>query len=572
MGHTVADMHSALRELFQTIVTVQRLKSIWRDSASWANDRAEKSRIASGVACAEHGHMKLIASLSLFAIATVAFGAERINQEGRILGPLPVVSQPILFNTPTADAVVSAMQIMPVTSPWNEDVSRLPLLSNSAAMIAQITNDLATSRRTLRAFFEMNYVLVPDAQPTLSIQFFNYPDESDLDGGISPNGLYPIPVNLPVETWPNQTGTLTLSQWQQDVNNTGGDRHSIIVKPGAGFIWETWLTKLAAGAWQASNGAKFDLKTNTLRTAGWTSADAAGLPMFPALVRYDECERGMVEHAVRLVVKRTRVGPIYPATHQASVGNTTSPDIPAMGQRLRLNSNFLIPPTWTKQEKAVCLALKKYGGIVADNGGFLSFSVCPDDRFPSGAFDHLSTIAVGNFEVVQSTGATQGPRSPGAPAASAGPAQTIPFGATASLQGSITTTGPAPVVHWKSYAGPGTVTFGNAALAATTATFSLPGVYTLMLSADDGLHAVAYDAVTIHVAFAANGFASGGDFIVRFPTVPTRSYRVEESPDLSPTTWITTADNISGNGNTIDISIAGAFTMARRFYRVKVLP
>ena len=346
--------------------------------------------------------MKFLLGLFLFAFATNASGGQRINHEGRILGPAPVVTQAILFNTAQADAVVAAMQIMPVTSAWNEDVSRLPLLSNSAAMIAQITSDLAANRRTLRAFYEMNYVLVPDDQPAQSIHFLNYPDESDLDGGVSPNGLYPIPANLPVETWPNQTGNLTLAQWQQDVNSTGGDRHAIIVKPGGGFIWETWQARLVGGAWQASNGAKFDLKTNALRPAGWTSGDAAGLPMFPALVRYDECERGMVEHAVRLVAKRTRVGPIYPATHQASVGNTTDPNIPAMGQRLRLKASFVIPANWTKQEKAVCLGLKKYGGLVADNGGFFSFSVCPDDRFPGNAFDNLSTIAISSFEAVQS--------------------------------------------------------------------------------------------------------------------------------------------------------------------------
>ena len=140
--------------------------------------------------------------------------------------------------------------------------------------------------------------------------------------------------------------------------------------------------------------------------------------MFPAVVRYDECERGMVEHAVRLVVKRTRVGPIYPATHQASVGSTTSPDIPAMGQRLRLKAAFVIPASWTIEEKAVCLGMKKYGGLVADNGGFFSFSVCPDDRFAANAFSDLSSIAISNFEVVQSTGPTGGPRSPGAPTAS----------------------------------------------------------------------------------------------------------------------------------------------------------
>lgn len=516
--------------------------------------------------------MKLIAGLATFAFAATALGGERINHEGRILGPVPVVTQPVLFNTPQADAVVAAMQIMPVTSAWNEDVSRLPLLANSDAMIAQITNDLAANRRTLRPFFEMNYVLVPDTQPAQAIHFFNYPAESDLDGGISPNGLYPIPPTLPVETWPNQTGNLTLTQWQQDVNNTGGDRHAIIVKPGAGFIWETWLTRLVDGAWQASNGAKFDLKSNTLRPAGWTSADAAGLPMFPALVRFDECERGMVEHAVRLVVKRTRVGPIYPATHQASVGNTTSADIPAMGQRLRLKAGFVIPATWTKQEKAVCLGLKKYGGIVADNGGFLSFSVCPDDRFAANAFGNLSIIAISNFEVVQSTGATQGPRAPGAPSASAGSGQTIPFGAVATLQGSVSAAGTTPVVRWRKYAGPGTVNFGDAAQAATTASFNLPGTYTLMLSADDGTHAVAYDVVTINVVLTADGSASGNDFVIHFPTLAGRMYQIEESPDLSPASWTAAGTSVSGNGSRIDVPITGALNKTMGFYRVKVLP
>ena len=516
--------------------------------------------------------MKFIAGFVFLAWGAAAWGGPRINQEGRILGPAPVVAQPVLFNTAQADAVVAAMQIMPVTSAWNEDVSRRPRLANSDAMIAQITGDLAANRRTLRAFYEMNYVLVPDSQPAQSIRFFNYPGESDLEGGTSPNGLYPLPPNLPVETWPNQTGALTLAQWQQDVNSTGGDRHAIMVKPGAGFIWETWLTKFASGAWQASNGAKFDLKSNTLRPAGWTSGDAAGLPMFPALVRFDECERGMVEHAVRLVVKRSRVGPIYPATHQASVGSTTSPDIPAMGQRLRLKATFVIPATWTKQEKAVCLGLKKYGGIVADNGGFLSFSVCPDDRFPANAFDNLPTIAIGSFEVVQSTGATQGPRAPGAPNASAGGEQTISFGAVAALQGSVSAPGAAPVVQWKKYAGPGTVSFGSAAQAATTASFSLPGTYVLLLSADDGTHAVAFDAVTVNVMLAAEGTASNNDFVVHFPTLPGRSYQLEESTDLAPASWTTVANNLSGDGSFFHVPVAGALSKGRAFYRVKVLP
>src|SRR5437867_1824206 len=169
------------------------------------------------------------------AFATSAHG-ERINQEGRILGPAPVATTPTLFNTPEGDAIVSAMQIFPVTNAWNEDISRRPLLANSDTMIAQLKSDLLASRQTLQPFYEMNFVLVPDSQARVTIPFLDYPDESDLDGGTYPNGLYPIPSHQPIEGWPRETGSLTLEQWQMDVNNTGGDRDGIMVAPGAGPI------------------------------------------------------------------------------------------------------------------------------------------------------------------------------------------------------------------------------------------------------------------------------------------------------------------------------------------------
>ena len=143
--------------------------------------------------------MKTLALVLSLAFALTAV-AERINHEGRILGALPAVTQPLLFNTSEADAVVSAMQIMPRDSAWNEDISRRPL---SRQQRRDDHTDHHRSRRpsrsNLRPFFEMNYVLVPDNQPALPINFFNYPDESDLDGGTLPIGLYPIPANLPVE-------------------------------------------------------------------------------------------------------------------------------------------------------------------------------------------------------------------------------------------------------------------------------------------------------------------------------------------------------------------------------------
>ena len=438
-------------------------------------------------------------SLILSFIVTAAAQSERINQEGRILGPAPVVTTPTLFNTPQADTIVSAMQIFPVTNPWNEDISRRPVLSNSATMITQLKSDLSSTRQTLRPFYEMNYVLVPDNQARVTIPFLDYANESDLDGGTYPNGSYPIPSNMPIETWPRDTGSLTLQQWQMDATNVGGDRHGIIVAPGAGSIWETWQMKLTNSGWQASNGAKFDLNSNALRPAGWTSGDAAGLPMFPALVRYDECERGAVEHAVRLCVPKTRREYIYPANHYASSIAATSTQYPAMGQRFRLKATFAVPSGWTIEEKAVCYGLKKYGAIVADNsGGFFSISVCPDDRFASNAFDNLSTIDVSNFEVIQTTGPNEGPRSPNAPSVNAGADQTISTLST-TLSGSIVDPSGNATIVWKLYSGPAPVNFANANAATTLVNFTQPGGYTFELSADDTVHAVAYDAVIVNV-------------------------------------------------------------------------
>ena len=471
----------------------------------------------------------LTVSLILSCVVTAA-AQERINQEGRILGPAPVVTSPTLFNTPQADAIVSAMQIFPVTNPWNEDISRRPLLANSATMISQMKSDLSSTRQTLRPFYEMNYVLVPDNQGRVTIQFLDYPDESDLDGGTYPNGSYPSPSNMPIETWPRGTGTLTLQQWQMDATNVGGDRHGIMVAPGAGSIWETWQMKLTTNSgWQASNGAKFDLTSNALRPAGWTSGDAAGLPMFPALVRYDECQRGAVEHAVRLCVPKTRKEYIYPANHSASSIPATSTQYPAMGQRFRLKASFVVPSTWTIEEKAVCYALKKYGAIVADNsGGFFSISVCPDNRFSSNAFDNLSTIDVSNFEVVQTTGPSEGPRSPGAPTVNAGPDQTV-SALSATLSGSVVVpNGPATIL-WKLYSGPAPVNLVSPNSATTNVSFTQSGIYTFELSADDGVHAVAFDAVIVNVQ-------GGGPTPTPTPTVsPTPT----PTPTATPTATIT---------------------------------
>jgi len=227
--------------------------------------------------------------------------------------------------------------------------------------------------------------------------------------------------------------------------------------------------------------------------------------MFPALVRYDECERGMVEHACRLVVVKTRKQHIYPATNDAGAVAASQTNYPAMGQRLRLKAGFAIPANWTKEEKALASGLKKYGAMVADNSSsFFSISITPDARWPANAFNDINGggLAITNFEVILTTGANEGPRSPGAPMAKAGPGQRVVFGEAAQLAGIVNYSNAPPVVRWKLYSGPGTVVFSNAALTNTTASFSAPGIYTLELSADDAVHAVAYDAVAINVTNA----------------------------------------------------------------------
>jgi hypothetical protein len=409
----------------------------------------------------------------------------------------------------------------------------------------------------------MNFVLVPDTQALVSNKFVTYAPDSDLNGGIYPYGLYPTPTNQPIEEWPTGTGSQTILQWQTN-NTTGDDRHSIIVQPGAGYIYETWMALRKGTNWQAANGAIFNLNSNGLRPDGNTSGDAAGFPMFPALVRYDECERGMVEHACRLVVVKSRSEHIYPATHDAGSVAASQTNYPAMGQRLRLKASFVIPANWTKEEKALVLALKKYGAMVSDNSSsFFSISITPDNRWGN-AFDDISSaqIAITNFEVVDTTGPNEGPRSPGAPTANAGPDQFVPLAAPTQLHGVVTYSNTAPTISWKLYSGPGNANFANTSQTNTTVNFTAPGTYTLMLSADDAVHAVAYDAVVITVT---NGvylnYSIGGTNLNLSWVGGTPPYIVQQADSFSAS-W----------SGVITTSLTGAsvpLPQSNRFYRVK---
>jgi len=313
---------------------------------------------------------------------------DRVNHAGRALPPLPKISAPLLFNTPEADAVLSAMQVFPRDNPWNEDISRQPVHPDSGRIIESIGAD-----KPIRENWDMCFVLVPPDQPKVPVKLLKYPDESD-------PGPYPVPGNAPIEGWPMWGGTL-----EQVQRHGTGDRHLLVVDPWNGLLYEFFEARRTDAGWEAANEATFNLRSNALRPRGWTSADAAGLPIFPSLPRYDECERGMVEHALRFTVRRTRKEFLYPATHQA--GHTRDPAVPAMGQRLRLKASVDVsdlPP----HARAIALALKKYGMFVADNGSDWFISVPPDRRLKG--LQALRRLRGRDFEVVVTTGENEGPR------------------------------------------------------------------------------------------------------------------------------------------------------------------
>jgi hypothetical protein len=171
------------------------------------------------------------------------------------------------------------------------------------------------------------------------------------------------------------------------------------------MLYEFYQMRKTDAGWQAAQASVFDLKSNKLRPLGWTSADAAGLPIFPSVVRYDECRRGMVGHAMRFTVKKTRRAYVYPATHFAS--RNTDPNLPRMGERFRLRRDYDVsgfPP----HVRAVLLGLKKYGMFVADNGGDWLMSIAPDRRLQG--LETLGRVRGKDFEVVQTTGPNEGPR------------------------------------------------------------------------------------------------------------------------------------------------------------------
>lgn len=328
-------------------------------------------------------------SLALACMAVLGtLGALGIAAE-RARPPLPKITKPVMFDTPEADRILAALQVFPPDNWWNRDISALPVHPDSARMIAAIGPD-----KPLEYNLDMGFVIVPPDQKRVPVRILDYPDESD-------PGPFPVPDDAPIENWPlSRNENLkalprpgqTLAEFQREAQ---GDRHLILVDPVNGKLHEFWQTKRTDEGWQASNEATFDLRTGALRPERWTSSDAAGLPVFPAVVRYDECARGLVEHAMRFTVRRTRRAYVLPATHWASTSR--DPAHPRMGERFRLKRGFDVsgfPP----HVQAILKGLQKHGMIVADNGSDWWMSIAPDRRLEG--LEALHRVKGSDFEVV----------------------------------------------------------------------------------------------------------------------------------------------------------------------------
>ena len=278
-------------------------------------------------------------------------------------------------------------QLFPKDNPWNERIDQAPLHPRSDAMIRSIGTDDGVHADFGSGRFEgrpigIPYTTVSKRQKRVRVSF-DYADESD-------KGPYPIPKNAPIEGG----------------RSADGDRHVIVVDRDRCKLYELFAAYPVNGgrSWRAGSGAIWSLKSNRVRPAGWTSADAAGLPILPGLARYEEVKRGRIDHALRFTVSRSRRAYVYPARHFAS--SDDNPDLPAMGQRLRLKASF-DAARYPRQSRIVLRALQEYGMIVADNGSDWFLSGAPSSGWDNDDLHSLGGVKGSDFEVVDESALPQ---------------------------------------------------------------------------------------------------------------------------------------------------------------------
>jgi hypothetical protein len=269
--------------------------------------------------------------------------------------------------------------VFPANNPWNQRVDALPVAANSDEIVRSIGVDDHMHADFGSGVWDGGPIGIPitvvGKKTPRSRVSFEYASESD-------KGPYPIPRSVRIEGG----------------RNADGDRHALLLDKDRCRLYELFaLYPKAGGGWRAGSGAIFDLRSNRLRPAGWTSADAAGLAILPGLARYDEVTRGRIDHALRFTVSRAYV---YPARHFAS--DLADPSLPPMGLRLRLKKTFDTRP-FPRQARIVLEALKRYGMIVSDNGSDWYVSGTPDSRWSNDQLHTLHRVTGAAFEVVDSS-------------------------------------------------------------------------------------------------------------------------------------------------------------------------
>jgi hypothetical protein len=278
---------------------------------------------------------------------------------------------------------VGGCAVFPGNSPWNQRVDKLPVARNSGRVIRSIglTTGLHPdfgSGKYGGGPIGIPFKVVSPHQRRVKVKF-GYASESD-------RVRYPIPKNVPVEGG----------------RKSSGDRHVLLVDRGRCKLYELYAAYPRNGgrSWRAGSGAVWSLKSNKLRPKGWTSADAAGLPILPGLARWDEVRRGSIDHALRFTVEQTRRAYVYPARHYAS--DSTSRNLPPMGLRVRLKRGVNIS-RFPRQARIVLKALKRYGMIVADNGSDWYISGAPNRHWNNDALHTIGAIQGRDFEVVNTS-------------------------------------------------------------------------------------------------------------------------------------------------------------------------
>jgi hypothetical protein len=275
-----------------------------------------------------------------------------------------------------------ACPVFPASSPWNQRVDKLPVAADSGRVVAAIGTGDHMHADFGSGLWDGGPIGIPvtivgKAQARSRVSF-EYADESD-------KGPYPIPRNVAIEGG----------------RASDGDRHALIVDRDSCKLYELFaLYPAAGGGWRAGSGAIFDLRSNTLRPAGWTSADAAGLAILPGLARYEDVARGRIDHALRFTVQETRRAYVWPARHFAS--DKTDPDLPPMGMRFRLKKSYPIAG-FPRQARIVLQALKEYGMIVSDNGSNWYVSGAPSPKWSNDQLHTLHRVPGSAFEVVDGT-------------------------------------------------------------------------------------------------------------------------------------------------------------------------